>query len=567
MRVLPGGATSVNVPIAHGSDTLPCQATVSVSTTSFNIDSAIVRFVPGEPSYPAITSLSYYNPAPVPSATGMVSASIAALSYYNPASVPSATGQVVTGVAALSYYNPASVPTQNGVVSTGVAGLSYYNPASVPAQNGAVSTGVAALSYYNPASVPSQSGEVQAGVTSLSYQNGSDSPQSLQGLGKESFATTSAGSAAPDEPAAVVSSLSVANGPTAFGVAPVKLTRGQQSHADNQRRQPGGRHRCGVPWRRHRPGDSRRAGRQRRRSQRGRRRARRRVGQGRNRARRCQRCWVESSGSPERDSGDRSMTFNTNAGMALLETIRRIRGAHSARPGSHCMERTGMDRQHRTPLTRSRRGMRSALIMAALAATLVAGGVAPAEAQFNSGSDGSHGPFPPVPSGGIPADGTDPIWNVLNGTVRYCSSYTLGSGVDGCNNGPGVVAQIPDPLGHGFGPGIYHFTDFNVPVVVGSGRYIVPVNYSPNVPVTVLSQNDIIFAGGPWSTVFYVRGQDGGNPSGSTAPFAVAGGKGGPGAFDGGASGNGGNAATNGNTGFGPTGGVGGIAGTVTGTD
>jgi len=212
---------------------------------------------------------------------------------------------------------------------------------------------------------------------------------------------------------------------------------------------------------------------------------------------------------------------------------------------------------------------RSSLTAAALTmlvAMLVTVSAVPAAAQFNSGSTGVNGAFPPVPPGAngnpgaIPSDGYFIIWNVKTGLVRYCNVYSLtGTVSEQCDvaSTTNVTAQIQGIPQGGVADGVYNFTDFTLSPLSGQ-RWLVPVGYSSNVPLTILSQGDITI-GSPGTNVrFMMRGWDGKQQAGSVAGFSTVGGRGGPGAFDGGASGNGGTTPSNGNAGFGPSGGAGG---------
>jgi len=207
-------------------------------------------------------------------------------------------------------------------------------------------------------------------------------------------------------------------------------------------------------------------------------------------------------------------------------------------------------------------GCPSAVTVAILGGLLVAAAAGPAAAQFNSGSSGIHGAFPPVPEGGMPSDGYYIVWNVRTGTVRYCNVYTLGTGLDQCdsNSATNVVAQIPNIPQGGLTTGVYEFTDVDIPSLNGN-RFVVPVNYSPTLPLTILAGDITISGGHSQGTHIYVSGWPGRLvPAGSSAGFSVAGGSGGPGGFDGGASGNGGGTPSSGAAGFGPAGGDGGQA-------
>jgi len=244
-------------------------------------------------------------------------------------------------------------------------------------------------------------------------------------------------------------------------------------------------------------------------------------------------------------------------------------GSSNSLTGGRIKETREMETQNGT--TRHellRRGLLSGLALIALAGVLVVSSVTRAEAQFNSGSSGIHGVFPPVPQGGNPTtDGHWIIWNIRTGTVRYCSAYTLGTGSDQCDSGSTVnlTAQIEGTTGGGPATGIYQFQSFTVPAI-GDGRELVVVGHSPNTPLAILSQGDInigVGANGCCFTFIRLNGFIGKNPGGSSPGFSVAGGKGGPGGFDGGASGNGGSTPSDGNAGFGPAGGA---AGHVTAT-
>src|SRR5687767_12938762 len=82
----------------------------------------------------------------------------------------------------------------------------------------------------------------------------------------------------------------------------------------------------------------------------------------------------------------------------------------------------------------SRLWLTTAVAMAAMCLC----GVAPAEAQFDSGSSGIHGVFPPPdPSGTVPST-TNIVWNIRTGGVRYCSFYTTGTGSDQCDGTSGT---------------------------------------------------------------------------------------------------------------------------------
>ena len=225
------------------------------------------------------------------------------------------------------------------------------------------------------------------------------------------------------------------------------------------------------------------------------------------------------------------------------------------------METADMEKHHAQRQAGSAQSRFPAVALVLLVALLVAGTPQPAAAQFDSGSTGANGAFPPVPENGIPADGLFIIWNVKTGLVRYCNAYTLtGTVSEQCDVGATTAtAQIPGIPQGGVTNGVYHFTSFTLNPINGS-RWLVPVGYSPNVPLTILSQGDItIVGGGNQGVHIMMRGWDGKQQPSSVAGFSTVGGRGGPGAFDGGASGNGGSTPSSGNAGFGPSGGTGGL--------
>jgi hypothetical protein len=198
-------------------------------------------------------------------------------------------------------------------------------------------------------------------------------------------------------------------------------------------------------------------------------------------------------------------------------------------------------------------------VLVIVAALLLCGG-ARAEAQFQSGSTGIHGVFPPPGEGGTVPNAFYIVWNMKTGGVRYCSSYTEGTGSDQCTAGSAIntFVQIPAIPAGGLTTGIYEFTDVQIVGPSGLGRRVVVVGTSSNVPLTILSQGDITFTSPGGNTItLAIHGQAA--PTVNTN-FAEAGARGGPAGFDGGASGNGGTNPGSGSAGFGPSGGVGGQA-------
>jgi hypothetical protein len=224
-----------------------------------------------------------------------------------------------------------------------------------------------------------------------------------------------------------------------------------------------------------------------------------------------------------------------------------------------------MDTQYRTTANDlSRGGLRSASMLIVVACLLIAGAAEQATAQIAGYGSGTHGVFPPDPEGGVPAGTGYAVWNIRTGVVRYCSVYTIGTGLDTCdsNSSVNLTAQIPNIPPGGLTSGIYEFSDFNFVPLVNNHRRLVIVGYSPNTPLSILSQNNIVFGDTlGYITELYINGANGRTVTGSQAGFSAAGGKGGPGGFDGGASGNGSSTPSNGSAGFGPAGGAGGQTG------
>jgi hypothetical protein len=203
------------------------------------------------------------------------------------------------------------------------------------------------------------------------------------------------------------------------------------------------------------------------------------------------------------------------------------------------------------------------LAFAVVCALLVA---QPAQAQFGNGT---HGVFPPTPDqAAIPSNWTYLVWNVRTGRVWYCSTYTPGTGLDGCDAGSpvNVEARIQNVPPSGLTTGIYEFQDFAVSGIGTAHRSIIVVGTSPNTPLSILSQTNISLSGTSSTFLdFYVQGWPGQTPLSQSPNLSVVGGRGGPGGFDGGASGNGSSTTpANGSAGLGPAGGAGGVANSAT---
>ncbi len=136
--------------------------------------------------------------------------------------------------------------------------------------------------------------------------------------------------------------------------------------------------------------------------------------------------------------------------------------------------------------------------------TILALGVLPstALAQFNSGSDGTNGVFPPVPPG---AGITDITLDLRNGEVAYLP------------DGPTIILQ-GTPAG-GFQDGVLRFTTVEAPAGV-TWRFI---GNDANSVVSILAQDDVDILG-----TINLNGENGGNFSTGRGGF------GGPGGFKGG---------------------------------
>jgi hypothetical protein len=195
------GAFAGSIGIGYAGAALPCTSTVTATTSEFGSDAATVSVYSyaDAPVTGTATALSYFNPAPIPSPTGSVVSSRSSVSYYNPAPLPSPSGVVSSSRSSVSYFNPAPIPNPSGVTATSVSAVSYYNPAPLPGNNGLVNANVAAVSYAN--GTPGSSGQTAA-------------QESLAALASDPFNDTIA-----------VNAISIANGPTATQVTPIRLSR------------------------------------------------------------------------------------------------------------------------------------------------------------------------------------------------------------------------------------------------------------------------------------------------------------------------------------------------------
>jgi hypothetical protein len=229
------GEYAGTIAITYANATLPCTATVTATTVGYGSDAVpvAVHQYATAPVTAVATAISYFNPAPLPDPVGIVKSSVASVSYFNPAPLPNPSGSIATSVAAVSYYNPAPVPNAGGSVSTSAA-VSYFNPAPMPNPSGLVATSVASVSYYNPAPIPSAGGIVSTNVVAVSYCN-PDSTCSPVAPTQQSVSQQAAALAATATPGAQTSAvsttvaISLANGPTAMQVRPVRLPRGDGS--------------------------------------------------------------------------------------------------------------------------------------------------------------------------------------------------------------------------------------------------------------------------------------------------------------------------------------------------
>jgi hypothetical protein len=191
----------------------------------------------------------------------------------------------------------------------------------------------------------------------------------------------------------------------------------------------------------------------------------------------------------------------------------------------------------------------------AVAAVLIGSMAPPAWAQYNSGSSGVHGVFPPGP---LPATTRYLLWNLRTGLVRYCSLYDTALRPDTCQTEVGT-AQIPGIPGGGLTTGVFEFTSFDAAVSPAVGNLdVFPVGYDAPTPLTILVQTQFRVRN---NVVLHLEGANGESVSGLFSNGQSArGGRPGPGGFAGGEGGKQGTPSTNGNSGFGPTGGPGGFA-------
>jgi hypothetical protein len=199
-----------------------------------------------------------------------------------------------------------------------------------------------------------------------------------------------------------------------------------------------------------------------------------------------------------------------------------------------------------------RTARRMGIVAAAIMFTVV--GATPAFAQYNSGSSGIHGAFPPAP---VPNEAQFVLWNLKTGLVRYCSTYDTITRPDTCTDQVGTAQITGIPAG-GLTTGVYEFTSFNLNHPAFSFIHLYPVGYDAPTPLTILTQGSFTVT----NLTFHMEGNQGASTQTGLPPtgFGAPGGRSGPGGYAGGNGGKMGSPSTNGNPGFGPTGGAGGAA-------
>lgn len=123
-------------------------------------------------------------------------------------------------------------------------------------------------------------------------------------------------------------------------------------------------------------------------------------------------------------------------------------------------------------------------------------------AQFDSGSTGANGPFPPIP---VPDGTTSIVLSLQDGEVTF--------------NPSGMTATLPNVPDGGFADGVLHFTTVDIP----AGPTLSFLPHDGNPPTDILAQGDVNVAG-----TIDVSGQQGGGENIGGRGFA------GPGGFSGG---------------------------------
>ncbi len=149
--------------------------------------------------------------------------------------------------------------------------------------------------------------------------------------------------------------------------------------------------------------------------------------------------------------------------------------------------------------------------------------------DFNSGSTGANGPFPPVT---IPLGATDITLDLNNGQVTFLPNNT--------------TSTLPNTPAGGFADGVFNFSTVNIP----DGITLTFVRHAFNPPITFLTTGDIKITG-----TIDISGENGEDFKPVDSVDNAKGGNGGPGGFKGGNSGISLLANTSGTAGQGPGGG------------
>jgi hypothetical protein len=206
----------------------------------------------------------------------------------------------------------------------------------------------------------------------------------------------------------------------------------------------------------------------------------------------------------------------------------------------------------------ARHGGRPPAVVVALASFLVlSSNPGIALAQYNSGSLGTHGVFPPVAT---PANARYLLWDIKTGLVRFCSEYDADKRRDTCTTEVGT-AQIQGIPPGGLTSGVFEFSTVDVSVAPNlTALDIYPVGYDGPTPLTILSQTSFRLRAQVFLRLTGAPGESSQTVGLPPNGFAAAGGRSGPGGFAGGAGGKMGAPSLAGNAGGGPTGGAGGPA-------
>ncbi len=150
--------------------------------------------------------------------------------------------------------------------------------------------------------------------------------------------------------------------------------------------------------------------------------------------------------------------------------------------------------------------------------------------DFNSGSTGVNGAFPPVE---VPIGTTEIILDLDNGQITFLPDST--------------TTVIPNTPAEGFSDGFLNFTTVNLPTNI-TLRFIKHIN---NPPIKILATGDVVIEG-----TIDISGEDGEAFKNVSGGIPSKGGQGGPGGFAGGDSGSPASTDSSGNAGSGPGGGA-----------